>query len=74
MSYQFKDTSTKYMGKWKQKCKDQNLCQSSSKKVHDNTGLLQKQEKSQINNLVLYLKKLEKEEQKSPKLTEEMKK
>ena len=31
---------------------------------------LKKQEKSQINNLTLHLKKLEKEEQKSPKSAE----
>ena len=31
---------------------------------------LKKQETSQINNLTLHLKKLEKEEQKSPKLAE----
>ena len=45
-------------------------CKSSAKgKVHSNTGLPQKkkkQEKSQINNLTLHLKKLEKEEMKSP--------
>jgi len=33
--------------------------------VHSNTSLLKKQEKSQINNLTLYLKQLEKEEMKN---------
>ena len=37
--------------------------------VHSNTGLPQEQEKSQINNLTLHIKELEKEEQ-SPKLVE----
>ena len=37
-------------------------CKSSAKgKVHSNTGLPQEQEKSQINNLILHLKQLEKE-------------
>ena len=34
---------------------------------------LKKQEKSQINNLTIHLKQLEKEEQKTPKLAEEKK-
>ena len=34
---------------------------------------LKKQETSQINNLILHLKQLEKEEQKNPKLAEEKK-
>ena len=39
-------------------------CKSSAKgKVHSNTGI--PQEKSQINNLTLHLKKLEKEEMKN---------
>ena len=38
-------------------------CKSRAKgKVHSNTGLPQEQEKSQINNLTLHLKQLEKEE------------
>ena len=36
-------------------------------KVHSNTGLLQQQEKGQINNLTLHLKQLEKEETKNPR-------
>ena len=41
-------------------------CKSSANgKVHSNTGLLQKQAKSQINNLTLHLKQLEKEEMKN---------
>ena len=36
-------------------------------KVHSNTGILQ--EKNQINNLTLYLKQLEKEEMKNPKVS-----
>ena len=35
-------------------------------KVHSNTGISQKQEKSQINNLTLHIKQLEKEEMKNP--------
>ena len=46
-------------------------CKISAKgKVHSNTGLPQKQEKSQINNLTLQLKQLEKEEMKNPGLVE----
>ena len=47
-------------------------CKSSAKgKVHSHTGLPQKkkQEKGQINNLTLYLKQLEKEEMKNPKVS-----
>ena len=41
--------------------------QSSSKReVYSNTILHKKQEMSQINNLTLHLKQLEKEEQKQP--------
>ena len=43
---------------------------SAKGKVHSNTGLPQKQEKSQINNLTLQLKQLEKEEMKNPGLIE----
>ena len=43
---------------------------SSKKEVYSHTILPQKQEKSQINNLTLHLKQLEKEEQTNPKLTE----
>ena len=35
---------------------------SAKRKVHSNTGIPQEQEKSQINNLTLQLKQLEKEE------------
>ena len=43
-------------------------CKSSAKgKVHSNTGL--PQEKSQINNLTLHLKQLEKEEMKNPRVS-----
>ena len=43
-------------------------CKSSAKgKVHHNTGIPQEtRKKSQINNLILHLKKLEKEEIKNP--------
>ena len=42
-------------------------CKSSAKgKIHSITGLLQEQEKSQLNNLTLHLKQLEKEEMKNP--------
>ena len=42
-------------------------CKSSPKgKVHSNTGIPQEQEKSQINNLTLHLKQLDKEEMKNP--------
>ena len=43
-------------------------CKSSAKgKVHSNTGI--PQEKSQINNLTLHLKQLEKEEMKKPRVS-----
>ena len=42
---------------------------SAKEKVHSNRGLPQKQEKSQINNLTLHLKQLEKEEMKNPRIT-----
>ena len=43
-------------------------CKSSAKgKVHSNTGI--PQEKSEINNLTLHLKQLEKEEMKNPRVT-----
>ena len=45
-------------------------CKSSPKgKVHSNTGISQKQEKSQINNLTLHLMQLEKEEMKNPRVS-----
>ena len=37
---------------------------SSCREVHSDTGLPQKQEKSQINNLTYHIKQLEKEEKK----------
>ena len=39
------------------------------REVYRNTALPQEQEKSQINNLALHLKKLEKEEQTKPKVS-----
>ena len=43
-------------------------CKSSAKgKVHGNTGIPQETRKSQINNLSLHLKQLEKEEMKNPR-------
>ena len=45
-------------------------CKSSAKgKVHSNIGILKKREKSQINNLTLHLKQLEKEEMKNPRVS-----
>ena len=45
-------------------------CKSSTKrKVHSNTDILKKQEKSQINNLTLHLKQLEKEEMKNTRVS-----
>ena len=44
-------------------------CKSSAKgKVHSNNAYLNKQEKSQTNNLTLHLKQLEKEEMKNPRV------
>ena len=44
-------------------------CKSSAKgKVHSIRGLPQEQEKSQINNLILHLKQIEKEEMKNPRV------
>ena len=40
---------------------------SAKGKVHSNAGLLQETNKSQINNLILHLKQLEKEEMKNPR-------
>ena len=42
---------------------------SSKREVYSNTILPQEQEKSQINNLTLHLKELEKEEQTKPKVS-----
>jgi len=45
-------------------------CKRNAKgNIHSNTGLLKKQEKSQINNLTLHLKQLEKEEMKNPRVS-----
>ena len=47
-------------------------CKSSANgKVHNNTGLPQEtnKQKSQINNLTLHLKQLEKEEVKNPRVS-----
>ena len=58
------------------KCKHNNTklmghCKSSAKrKVHSNTGIPQEtRKKSQINNLTVHLKQLEKEETKNPKVS-----
>ena len=46
------------------------LSKSSAKgKVHSNTSSPQETEKSQINNLTLHLKQLEKEEVKNPRIS-----
>ena len=37
--------------------------------VHSNTGIPQERRKSQINNLTLHLKQLEKEEMKNPRVS-----
>ena len=45
-------------------------CKSSAKwKVHRKQAYLKKQEKSQINNLTLHLKQLEKEEMENPRIS-----
>ena len=45
-------------------------CKSNAKgKIHSNIGLPQETKKSQINNLTLHLKKLEKEEMKNPRVS-----
>ena len=45
-------------------------CKSSAKvKVRSNTGIPKKKEKSQLNNLTLGLKQLEKEEMKNPRVS-----
>ena len=45
-------------------------CKSSAKgKIHNITGLPQETRKSQINNLTLHLKQLEKEEMKNPRVS-----
>ena len=45
-------------------------CKSSAKgKVHSNTGIPQERRKSQINNLTLHLKQIEKEEMKNPRVS-----
>ena len=45
-------------------------CKSRAKgKVHNNRGLPQEQEKSQINNLTLHLKQLQQEEMKNPRVS-----
>ena len=42
---------------------------SAKGKVHSNTGIPQEIKKSQINNLTLHLKQLEKEEMKNPRVS-----
>ena len=42
---------------------------SAKRKVHSNTGIPQETRKSQINNLTLHLKQLEKEEMKNPRVS-----
>ena len=42
---------------------------SAKRKVHSNTGIPQETRKSQINNLTLHLKQLEKEEIKNPRVS-----
>ena len=42
---------------------------SSKREVYSNISYLRKQEKSQINNVALHLKELEKEEQTRPKVS-----
>ena len=45
-------------------------CKSSAKgKVHSNTGIPQDTRKSQINNLTVHLRLLEKEEMKNPRVS-----
>ena len=45
-------------------------CKSSAQeKVHSNTGIPQETRKSQINNLTLHLKQLEKEEMENPRVS-----
>ena len=45
-------------------------CKSGAKKkVHSNTGIPQETRKSQINNLTLHLKQLEKEEIEDPRVS-----
>ena len=43
---------------------------SSKREVYSNKSYLKKQETSQINNLTLHLKQLQKEEQKNPKFSQ----
>ena len=42
---------------------------SSKRDIYNDTSYIKKQEKLQINNLTLHLKKLEKEEQTKPKVS-----
>ena len=42
---------------------------SSTREVYSNTAYLKKQEKSQINNLIIHLKELEIEEKTKPKVS-----
>ena len=45
-------------------------CESSAQReIYSNTGLSQKEERSQMDNLTLHLNELEKEEQKRPKVS-----
>ena len=57
--------------KWKHNNpKPVGYCKSSAKgKVHSNTGLPQEMRKSQINNLTVHLKQLEKEEMKNHRVS-----
>ena len=46
-----------------------NLWDSAKGKVHSNTAIPQETRKSQMNNLTLHLKQLEKEEMKNPRVS-----
>ena len=54
----------------KQQLKTCGHCKSSAKgKVHSKTSIPQETRKSQINNLTLHIKQLEKEEMKNPRVS-----
>ena len=68
-----KEIKKKHKNEWKWKHNNPKrigFSTSSAKgKVHINTNYLKTQEKNQINDLTLYLKQLEKEETKNPRVS-----
>ena len=64
------EESSRKKWQWKHNSKPMRCSKSSSKReVYSNTILPKKEEKHLLDNLTLYLKQLEKEEQNTPKIS-----